>query len=272
MRFVQHPPVALSLIKTATFLVSRLRIKSESKLNAETEFTCTKNNKARSNCFIRQSYLKYLAVAKFKTVDNTFGMKQLLKLIVSIISVLLLSLSLSWGDDFQKAYDAYKKGDYAIAFKGFKKLAEQGIAKAQFNLGEMYNQGIGVPQDYKEAFRWHKLAAEQGIANAQNNVGNMYRKGHGVPKDYKEAIRWYTLAAEQGNAHAQYGLGFMYVKGQGVIQDQVYAHMWWNISASTGFVTARKNKEKLASVMTPSQIEKAQDLARECVKKNYKGC
>ena len=33
-----------------------------------------------------------------------------------------------------------------------------------------------------------------------------------------------------------------------------------------------KNRDKITKLMTPSQIEKAQDLARECVKKNYKGC
>jgi uncharacterized protein len=48
--------------------------------------------------------------------------------------------------------------------------------------------------------------------------------------------------------------------------------MWWNIAASSGFVNADKNRDIVASIMTASQLEKAQDLARECVKKNYKGC
>ena len=64
----------------------------------------------------------------------------------------------------------------------------------------------------------------------------------------------------------------MYAMGWGVIHDLVYAHMWANISVSNGIEGARKFVGLLAEAMTPSQIEKAQDLARECVKKNYKGC
>ena len=65
----------------------------------------------------------------------------------------------------------------------------------------------------------------------------------------------------------------MYANGEGVIQDYVYAHMWWNIDASIyGNRESADNRAKIQSVMTPSQIEKAQNLARECVAKNYKGC
>ena len=48
--------------------------------------------------------------------------------------------------------------------------------------------------------------------------------------------------------------------------------MWWNIVASTGDVDAKKNKEIVAKQMTSSQIEEAQRLSRECLKKNFKGC
>ena len=48
--------------------------------------------------------------------------------------------------------------------------------------------------------------------------------------------------------------------------------MWYNISASNGDEVGGKNRDIIAKQMTPSQIEKAQDLARECVAKNYKGC
>ena len=50
------------------------------------------------------------------------------------------------------------------------------------------------------------------------------------------------------------------------------AHMWWNLAASQGDENARKYRDIIEKKMFPSQIEKAQDLARECVKKNYKGC
>jgi len=82
----------------------------------------------------------------------------------------------------------------------------------------------------------------------------------------------YRLAAKQGDATAQFNLGWMYALGQGVIQDNVYAYMWWNIAASQGKENATKNKDILANKMTPADLSKAQELARECMKKNYKGC
>jgi hypothetical protein len=60
--------------------------------------------------------------------------------------------------------------------------------------------------------------------------------------------------------------------GQGVGNDDVYAHMWLNISASTGTAKAAKARDMVATRMTSADISKAQRLARECVKKDYKGC
>jgi len=100
----------------------------------------------------------------------------------------------------------------------------------------------------------------------------MYINGQGVTQDYKEAVKWYRLAAEQGNAIAQANLGLMYGKGQGVIKDNVYGHMWSNIAASSGDADAVKIRDIITSLMTAADISKAQELARECVKKNYKGC
>ena len=64
----------------------------------------------------------------------------------------------------------------------------------------------------------------------------------------------------------------MYRNGQGVIQDDIYAHMWANIASSDGWENGRKLRDEIAKGMTPSQLEKAQDLARACVAKDYKGC
>ena len=60
----------------------------------------------------------------------------------------------------------------------------------------------------------------------------------------------------------------MYGDGQGVTQDYVLAHMWWNIAASSGDKDATKNRDLVAKQMSPSQIEKAQDMAREWTAKH----
>ncbi|MCP4827986.1 MAG: sel1 repeat family protein, partial [Proteobacteria bacterium] len=51
----------------------------------------------------------------------------------------------------------------------------------------MYNKSLGVSEDYAEAVKWYRLAADQGYADAQCNLGVMYDNGQGVPQDYAEA-------------------------------------------------------------------------------------
>ena len=186
-----------------------------------------------------------------------------------ILPVLLLTLLAGTpvsSADFQKGKDAYDSGDFPTAVRA---LAEQGDASAQFELGFLYKNGRhGVPQNSKTAVKWCKLAAEQGYAPAQYQLGAM----HEVAQDYKTAVKWYRLTAEQGVARAQFQLGLMYDRGNGVIKDNVFAHMWFNIAASNGNEFGGKLRDSLAERMTSSQLEKAQDLARECVRKKYKGC
>ncbi len=64
----------------------------------------------------------------------------------------------------------------------------------------------------------------------------------------------------------------MYAYGRGVPQDNVYAHMWFNLVAVDGAENASENRDIIAKRMTTADISKAQSLARECLKKNYKGC
>ncbi len=139
-----------------------------------------------------------------------------------------------FGGQFEDAVAAYDRGDYATAYRLFEPLAQQGIPEAQYNLGGMYAEGRGVPQNYGKA------------------------------------VKWFRKAAEQGNATAQYNLGGMYFIGKGVLRDFVLAHMWFNLSIS--MVTASEGEKReateiiidlVASKMTPAQIAEAQRLARE---------
>ena len=90
---------------------------------------------------------------------------------------------------------------------------------------------------------------------------------------------WYHRAAEQGHAFAQSNLGVMYAKGAGVPQDYARAHMWFNIAASSGKgyareirAQARKMRSEVEKKMSPAQITEAEQLAKECIERNYKGC
>lgn len=87
----------------------------------------------------------------------------------------------------------------------------------------MYSSGDGTKIDYIEAKNWFLKAAEQGQAKAQFNLGVLYFNGQGVKQDYFKAAEWHQKAAEQGYADAQYNLAKIYYLGKGVKQDFVNA-------------------------------------------------
>ena len=163
------------------------------------------------------------------------------------ICLTLALFILSACGDYEKGADAYKEGDHATAFSVFQPLAE--------------NKGF-----------LSLFYAEEDVINAQSNLGEMYYKGNGVLQDHKIAVKWWKLAAEQRHARAQYNLGVTYGNGIGVKKDNVFALMWWSIAASQGDQDARERRNNIAKKMTPLQRETSQYLARECVRKRYKGC
>ena len=135
----------------------------------------------------------------------------LTRILVTVAALVIAStVQTAAAGTIDDAIAAYDRGDYETAAVHLHVAAELGNAWAQNNLGVMYQNGEGVPQDDAEAVRWYRLAAEQGDADAQNNLGVMYQNGEGVPQDDAEAVRWYRLAAEQGDAWAQNNLGVMY--------------------------------------------------------------
>ncbi len=99
-----------------------------------------------------------------------------LTLILPVLLLTLLIWNPAYSADFQKGVDAYNSGDYATALREWKPLAEQGNAGAQFNLGLMYGDGQGVPQNYKTAIKWFRLAAKQGHPRAQEQVEFLRKK------------------------------------------------------------------------------------------------
>ena len=93
-----------------------------------------------------------------------------------------------------------------------------------------------------------------------------------IANDYATALREFKPLAEQGHPDAQYYMGVMYAFGKGVQKDHVFAHMWANIALLNGYQKGTKLINIVEKEMTPSQIKTAQDLTRECVRKEYEGC
>ena len=92
------------------------------------------------------------------TLPKTIGTG--LTLIAALCTGVILGLTACTDEaDFNAGVAAYKRGDYATALREWRALAKQGDAKAQYNLGLMYGNGEGVPQDYVQAHMWYNLAA-----------------------------------------------------------------------------------------------------------------
>jgi TPR repeat protein len=131
---------------------------------------------------------------------------------------------------FADGVAAYDRGDYARAFREFRKAAEHNDATAQAVLGHLYATGQGVPQDMVSAVKWYRAAAEQGVAGAQNTLGQLYAGGRGVGRDYVRAHMWFAIAVRN--------------YPPGVSRDN-----------------ALKDQERIARMLAPEKLERARRMA-----------
>ena len=166
----------------------------------------------------------------------------------------------SWVADFQIGWEASTRGDFATAIDKWRPLAEQKFATLEFLMGAVY----AASGNNEEAVKWYRKAAEQGYARAQNNLGSMYEDGRGVPPNDEEAAKWYFEAASRGLAEAQTNLGTMYAEGAGVPKDDVEAYVWLRIAAAQGDTLAEKARDIVAARMTTTETcNQAERLAEQ---------
>ena len=107
-------------------------------------------------------------------------------------------------------FGLYKKGlahlsyqEYEKAFDIWLGLAEEGSAQAQFDLGVMLHNGLGIDKDPKRCIYWFEKAAAQNHAEAENYLGAIYKTGNGAPQDIEKALHFLKRAMEHGNEAAQ---------------------------------------------------------------------
>lgn len=147
-------------------------------------------------------------------------------------------------------------------FKETKDRAEQGDAEAQYNLGLMYDMGIGATKNYSESGKWYAKAAAQGIAEAQFQLGVRYYEHAKQAKDnYVKAFSWFYKAALQGMAEAQYNVALMYQLGRGVPTNRVEAYKWYIISAAQGYTKSLAARENLAGDLASKDIAEGERRA-----------
>ena len=148
----------------------------------------------------------------------------------SSLAVMIIAVaSPAWGD-VKAGVDAWRRGDYRKAVEEWRPAAIAGEADAQFDLGQAYRLGRGVPVDQAEAERWFREAALQGQSEAGTNYGlTLFQNGK-----REEALPWLEQAVALGDPRAQLALGTMLYTGDGIDRDWPRAYAPLTRAAAAG--------------------------------------
>ena len=190
------------------------------------------------------------------------GLRTLLWVVGLLVCIVLMTCAPSWAQTTPSTPEVTT----------IRARASAGDAAAQVELGRMYMDGRGVPQDASQGVMWLGKAAEQGHPYAQYILGVLYSQGSSVPKDERKALSWFSKAATQGNVSAQVFLGAIYANGTlGVTKDAITAYVWWSAAAVSATVAkdaelaalVTKQRDTFATTMTAAQIAEANKLAKQ---------
>ena len=164
--------------------------------------------------------------------------------------------------DLNSANAAYNRGDYAAAVTEYRQMALAGDPIAQYNLGQAYKLGRGVPIDLNVALDWYRKAAEHTppLAEAQDAYGLMLFQSGKRP----EAMPYIQRSADHGDPRAQYVLGTAYFNGDIVGKDDIKAFAYMTLaSASHNLPKASEALATMQAYIPLPEQEKGQALARE---------
>lgn len=136
--------------------------------------------------------------------------------------------------DVKSGVDAWSLGNYDIAVKEWRPLADRGDADAQFNLAQAYKLGRGVPMDLGKAQELYRKAADQGHLEAADVYGLLlFQNGQ-----RKEAMPYIQASAGRGDPRAQYILGLAYFNGDLLQKDWVRAYALVSLANQAGLPQA----------------------------------
>jgi len=146
-------------------------------------------------------------------------------------------------------------------------LADKGEALAQSHISDMYYNGYGVKQDGLKTYEWLRKAADQGLASAQYAVGDTFYNGqygeYKTKKNPAEGFKWMFKSAQQGNADAQYELYKKYKEGKDIKQDWAEAYFWFGLSQYAALDPRSYNIDEVAKHLTTEQRDALDKKIRE---------
>lgn len=160
--------------------------------------------------------------------------------------------------DVKAGVDAWARGDYKKAIDEWRPLAVAGDADAQFNLGQAYKLGRGVPVDLAMAQEWYRKAAVQGHPQASDNYGLALFQNN--RRD--QALPWLEKSAARGEPRAQYVLGTMYFNADVVQRDWVKAYALMTRANAAGLPQAATTLAQMDRYITATDRQKGTELAR----------
>jgi cell division septation protein DedD len=179
------------------------------------------------------------------------------KYLVAAVLAAALSAPLS-AQSVKAGIDAWQRADYPGAVGIWRPLAEGGDADAQFNLGQAYRLGRGVPLDLSAAKLWFERAARSGHVDAQTTLGLLtFQNG-----DRVQGLKWLKAAADQGEPRALLVYGTALFNGDGVAQDRVLAYAYVSRAAAQGLEPAKETLAQLDKLMPVVDRQKAVALAQ----------
>lgn len=150
----------------------------------------------------------------------------------------------------------------------FQKAAEKGNAEAEYNLANLYGDGLGIEADIETAAEWLKKSAEKDYPEAQNVLAILYYKGMGVPQDFEKAAKWAKKAAACDMAEAQFVLANLYADGKGVPQDyNKAAELFLKVEKKGGDVAKEAQTVLFVMYLEGLGVPQSDDKAVEMLRK-----
>ncbi|ABI75386.1 putative localization factor protein PodJ [Hyphomonas neptunium ATCC 15444] len=162
---------------------------------------------------------------------------------------------------YQLAQSHLTQNDLDSAIPLLRRAALKGAAPAQYDLGKLYEQGIGVDQDMIQARSLISKAAEAGHVGAMYDLALFMAEGEGGELDDLGAVEWFRKAADHGFLDAQYNLGVMFAEGIGAEQDLAEALYWFELASRQGDSGATLEVRSLSSRLPPETVREVMETA-----------
>jgi len=101
------------------------------------------------------------------------------------------------------SFTAMARGQYSLARRFYEQEVETGSPQAMNQLANLHYLGLGTQINHKTAAQLYLDASSKGFAAAQLNLGHLYRQGIGVPQDPVRAFGWYGMSDVHGSPWAE---------------------------------------------------------------------